>query len=109
MYPYDLLEHCGTIRHYTDKMLFDKFVPDLKIQNAVVRNFEIIGKGAKRLRENAKSKYSGTEWAKLIGFHNILIHDYFGAKLENGRNAVQDKIPILEKQTQKFLNELSNY
>lgn len=108
LYLDDILESCGKIRQYTDGMLFDEFVSDLKTQDAVVRNFEIIGEAAKRLPENIKSKYSGIEWAKLIGFRNILIHDYFGVKLETVWNAIQEKIPILEKQTQKVLNELSN-
>ena len=91
-------------------MTFDEFVSDFKTQDAVVRNFEIVGEAAKRLPENIKSKYEGIEWAKLIGFRNILIHDYFGVKLETVCvetvwNAIQEKIPILEAQTQKVLNE----
>ena len=105
LYLDDILESCNKIRRYTDGMSFDEFVSDFKTQDAVVRNFEIVGEAAKRLPENIKSKYEGIEWAKLIGFRNILIHDYFGVKLETVWNAIQEKIPILEAQTQKVLNE----
>ncbi|MHB8205364.1 MAG: HepT-like ribonuclease domain-containing protein, partial [Desulfomonilaceae bacterium] len=40
LYLDDILESCGKIRHYTDGMLFDEFVSDLKTQDAVIRNFE---------------------------------------------------------------------
>ena len=105
LYLDDILESCHKIRRYTDGMSFDEFVSDLKTQDAVIRNFEIIGESAKRLPENIKSRFEGIEWVKLIGFRNILIHDYFGVKLETVWNAIQEKIPTLEEQTQKVLDE----
>lgn len=80
----------------------------MKTQDAVIRNFEIIGEAAKRLPDDIKSKFDGIEWAKLMGFRNVLIHDYFGAKLETVWNAIQEKKPNLETQTQKVLDEYTH-
>ena len=57
------------------------------------------------IKDTIKSKFEGIEWVKLIGFRNILIHDYFGVKLETVWNAIQEKIPALEEQTRKALGE----
>ncbi len=84
-------------------MSFEEFERDVKTQDAVFRNFEVIGEAANRLPEAIKSKYSGVEWPKIIGFRNILIHEYLGVKLKTVWTAIQEKIPALEEQTKTVL------
>jgi uncharacterized protein with HEPN domain len=40
---------CRKIRVFTEAMSFEEFEADVKTQDAVIRNFEIIGEAAKRL------------------------------------------------------------
>lgn len=105
LYLDDILESCRKIRQFTEGMSFEEFESDPRTQDAVIRNFEIIGEAANRLPDDVKSLYPDFEWAKIIGFRNILIHEYFGVKLETVWNAIQEKIPILEKETQLVLGE----
>jgi uncharacterized protein with HEPN domain len=105
LYLDDILESCRKIRLFTQGMSFQEFERDAKTQDAVIRNFEVIGEAANRLPEDVKSLYPDVEWAKIIGFRNILIHEYFGVKLETVWTAIQEKIPILEKETKSVLGE----
>jgi uncharacterized protein with HEPN domain len=105
LYLDDILEACVKIREFTEGMTFTDFQFDAKTQDAVIRNFEIIGEAARRLPEEIKSRYSRAEWAKIIAFRNILIHEYFGIKLETVWSAIQDKISILEEETRAVLGE----
>jgi uncharacterized protein with HEPN domain len=105
LYLDDILECCSKIRKFTEGLSFEEFESDVKTQDAVIRNFEVIGEAARRLPDEIKSQYAGIEWAKIIGFRNILIHEYFGVKLETVWTAVQEKIPILEEETKAVLGE----
>jgi uncharacterized protein with HEPN domain len=60
---------------------------------AVIRAFEIIGEASKNLPLNVKSKYPQTEWKKIAGFRDKLIHNYFGVDIEIVFNAIKIDIP----------------
>ena len=45
-------------------------------QDAVIRNFEVIGEIIKRLDPSLTSKYPGIVWADYAGFRDVLIHQY---------------------------------
>ncbi len=105
LYLDDIRESCRKIRSYTEGMTFQEFEADVKTQHAVIRNFEIIGEAANRLPEEVKSQFKGVEWPKVIAFRNLLIHEYFGVKLDTVWSAIQDKLHDLETQTEKVLGE----
>lgn len=52
------------------------FMVDSKTQDAVYRNFEIIGEAVKHLSEDLKARYTGVEWRKAAGMRDVLIHGY---------------------------------
>jgi uncharacterized protein with HEPN domain len=105
LYLDDILESCKKIRQFTQDMSFQEFERDVKTQDAVIRNFEVIGEAANRLPEDVRSLHPNIEWAKIVGFRNILVHEYFGVKLETVWSAIQEKIPMLEELTKSLLGE----
>lgn len=46
------------------------------IQDAVIRNFEIIGEATKRLSPELRQTYPNIPWRRMAGFRDILIHSY---------------------------------
>lgn len=105
LYLDDILESCRKIRMYTEGMSFHEFEADPKTQDAVIRNFEVIGEAANRLPEDVRSQFESIEWAKIVAFRNVLIHAYFGVKLDTVWSAIKDKLPDLEAQTKARLDE----
>jgi len=83
-------------------MSFEEFQKDIKTQDAVIRNFEIIGEAANRLPEEIRSLYHGIEWAKIVGFRNVLIREYFGVKLETVWSALWRKCLISKSRPRQF-------
>jgi len=54
LYLDDILESCRKIRQFTEGMSFEEFERDVKTQDAVIRNFEVIGEAANRLPEGIR-------------------------------------------------------
>jgi uncharacterized protein with HEPN domain len=50
------------------------FLTDELLQDAVVRNFEVIGEAVRYLSEATQRCYPAVRWKDFIGFRNILIH-----------------------------------
>lgn len=71
------------------------FSADDKIMDAVVRNFEIIGEAANSIPEEFINDHPEIEWRRMIGFHNRIIHEYFGIDDENVWKIKNEHIPEL--------------
>ena len=71
------------------------FLEDPKTQDAVIRNFEIIGEAAKRIPEDYRQKYPDIPWRLMAGFRDVLIHCYEGVDLKQvWRIATRDLPPV---------------
>ncbi len=60
----------------------DAFLADWLIQDAAIRNFEIVGEAAKRVGPEIQAAHPEIPWADLAGFRDVLIHQYFRVDLE---------------------------
>lgn len=52
------------------------------LQDASIRNFEIVGEAAKRVSPALQAAHPEIPWADLAGFRDVLIHQYFRVDLE---------------------------
>lgn len=102
----DILGSIEKIERYTEGKTFEAFSRNEIVIDAIVRNFEIIGEAARNIPEEIKGKYPFVEWKEMVGFRNVLIHDYFGIEVESVWDTVQNNIPILKKHV---LEMKSNY
>lgn len=74
----DIVEAMDLIVTYTNGLTYRKFLKDRKTQDAIVRNFEVIGEAAKNISANLKARNLDIPWKKLAGLRDKLIHFYFG-------------------------------
>jgi len=81
----------------------EEFLNSTLIQDAVVRNLQILAESTQRLSDAAKESESGIDWFKIAGFRNVLVHDYLGVEIERVWNILQKDLPALKKAVQRML------
>lgn len=98
--PIIYLEHIkecvDRILSYTKGINENGFIQSKLIQDAVIRNFEIIGEATKKLDEPFRLRYPQIEWKKIAGMRDKLIHDYIGVDLWAVWAVVEQILPSLK-------------
>ncbi len=72
------------------------FLHDTKTQDAIIRNFGIIGEATKGLSKALKERHSEIEWKQISGMRDFLIHVYFGVNLERVWQTVETDLEPLK-------------
>ena len=60
----------------------ERFLASEELQDAVIRNIEVIGEAAKRLSPESRSCIPQVDWKRICGMRDVLINDYIGVDLE---------------------------
>jgi uncharacterized protein with HEPN domain len=81
------------------------FLADPMIQDAVIRNLEVIGEAAKGLSEDLRIANPDIPWKQIAGMRDVLIHHYFGVKLETVWQVVEEHLPPLRTRVDHLFSE----
>lgn len=79
------------------------FMTQRLVQDAVIRNFEIIGEAAGRLSAASLEGSEGV-WRKVIAFRNRLIHGYWSVDLLLVWDVIQNDLPSLKSEVARLLS-----
>ena len=67
------------------------------VQDAVVRNLQILTESSQRLSDAIKATEPQVPWRELAGFRNVLVHGYLGIDLQAMWSVVVQDLPALSE------------
>ncbi len=96
----ECIERIETYLSDTDRQ---EFLNSPLLQDAIVRNLQVLAESTQRLSDEAKDSRPGIEWYRIAGFRNILVHDYLGLDMDTVWNIVVNEMPTLKKAVEEML------
>ncbi len=97
----DILGCIERIEKYISGISFTQFVDDIKTQDAVIRNFSIIGEAATRFSEAFQKSNPAIQFKEMKAFRNRIIHDYSEVNYERIWDIIQLDLPHLKEELSK--------
>jgi uncharacterized protein with HEPN domain len=97
-----------SIELFIEEISFDNFLKNELVTSAVIRKLEIIGEASNHLSATLKDKYSEIDWQQIIGFRNIIAHEYFIVDNELVWEVIHNDLPVFKKVITKILKEEFN-
>jgi uncharacterized protein with HEPN domain len=82
------------------------FHTDRKTQDAMIRNFQIIGEAAKIVSTSLKERKQDIPWREIAGMRNRLVHDYFDVDLDVVWDTASTQVAGLYHQIKALIVEL---
>ena len=102
VYLEHILEAIFKIENFTHKISRFDFDGNVMIQDAVIRNIEIIGEATKKISKSFRQSHQEIPWSEMAGMRDKLIHDYLDVEIEVVWKTIEVDIPLLKEMISKL-------
>lgn len=76
-------------------------------QGAILHNLQTMAQSIMRLPDPLKARHADVDWRGLVGFRNVLVHDYLGLSLHRVWEIVQRDLPALKIALEAMLRDVN--
>jgi uncharacterized protein with HEPN domain len=108
IYFEDILSALDKIKQYVGGLTLEQFRLDDKTQDAVIRNFSVVGEAVKRIPDKVKNAYPQIPRRSASGMRDFLIHDYPNIVPDIVWNTAINDLPKFTEQILKVMSDLEN-
>lgn len=92
-----ILDCIRKIQRFSKGLNLMKFSEDELVQDAIIRNIEVIGEASKKISADTKKTYKEIPWKEITGMRDKLIHDYLGVDTQVVWKTIKKDIPELRQ------------
>ena len=104
LYAHDMDRFAPRAVSYCADLNRAQFEANQLMQDAVLRNIELIGEAATRIPEEVRLAHPEIPWREIIAMRNQLIHAYLGIDLDVVWDVVQVELPLLIPQLKAVMS-----
>ncbi len=101
VYLADIQEAIMRIMRYAEAGR-ERFLSDELLQDAILRNFQVLGEAARRVSEEFRASHPELPWQDMIGMRNVIIHDYAELDLATLWETIVQDLPPVQQVVQKL-------
>jgi uncharacterized protein with HEPN domain len=103
IYLKHILDAISQVEKYAGDINCNEFMMNRMIQDAVMREIEIIGEATKNLSTELKKRDTNIHWKGMAKMRDKLIHGYFGVDLDAVWDTATKDIPELKEKIEKII------
>lgn len=105
VYLLHISDAISQIEAYISTLTEDQFLDTTMVQDAVIRQLEIIGEATKHISKTFRETHAMVPWKDMAGMRDKLIHDYIGVDIEAVWVTATEDIPVLKTEVARYLAE----
>jgi len=105
LYLYDIVQAAEAIGRFVSGIRRGEFMKDELRQAGVLQKLIVIGEAAAHLSKEFRALHPEVEWADIVGFRNIAVHEYFGVSWRMVWVTATDDVPGLHTRVSKILSD----
>ena len=107
-YLQHMLDAVDRLQRYVGAQSRDRFEADEVLQDAVIRQLEILGEAASRVTPEFRDSVPEIPWSKVIGTRHRLIHGYLSVDLMVVWHTATHHVPRLRFDLEKAIEGLED-
>ena len=98
LYLYDIIECCDHVVDYVNGVREEDYHLNPMLQDALVRNIEVVGEAVKNLSQEIKDNHPDIAWSQIARMRDKIAHHYFRINLDVVWKTATGDLPSLRPQ-----------
>jgi len=103
LYLLDIVEAADAVGRFVAGVTQERFLEDEQLQSSVLHKLTVIGEAASRLSDQFRRKHPQVEWGDIVGFRNIIVHEYFSVRWPIVWVTATKEVPELRRMVAEIL------
>lgn len=104
-YIEDIYNDLVRVREFTEGLIFDDFMLDVRTQYAVCKALENMGEASKRIPESIRRRFPQVPFKQMAGLRDVVTHDYDGISYDMIWQVITHDLPQLEEDLKNILSK----